>query len=396
MMNRKKSRAGCTYLTYDGLLDPLGRSQVVPLLQRLSRDFSVRVVSFEKPARLRQTTAVDQMKDTLRSSGIQWKALRYHKRPRAIGTLYDLVRAALMIVLTHQRSQLIHLRSYTLGPVALLARWLFSSPIIFDMRGLWVDERFDSGEWSVNSRMLQFARAVERKLLKESSEIVTLTENSRPLLRELTNSDLSRVVVIPTLVDTDTFIPRPAIRSTNDGPISIAYLGSSGTWYDDDQLAAFIGACVRQGWQFSVMTNDPSHPQVDRFRQLGADVCSLQQDQVASALREHDAVAFFIKPSMSKIASCPTKFVEAMACGLPVVTGPGIGDVDAFIQEWQVGVVSTDSSNEMILDTLAAMCRDDAVRLRCRQLALERFSLDVIGNQYRLLYEQCLGEAAAR
>ncbi len=393
MKIRKQSTAGCTYLTYDGLLDPLGRSQIVPLLQRLSEDFSVQVVSFEKPERLSQTVAVDQMKETLQSSGIQWKALRYHKRPRAVGTLYDLSRAALIVVLTHQPPQLIHLRSYTLGPVALLARWLFASPILFDMRGLWIDERFDSGEWSAKSRMLQLARAVERKLLKESSQIVTLTENSLPLLRQLTNSDLSRVVVIPTVVDTDKFFPRPSIRSNNDGPISIAYLGSSGTWYDDDQLAAFIEACVGQGWRFTVMTNDPSHPHVDRFRQLGAAICSLRQDEVASALRDHDAVAFFIKPTMSKIASCPTKFVEAMACGLPVITGPGIGDVDTYIQDWQVGVVSTDPSNGTSLDTLLAMCRDEMVHKRCQQLAIERFSLDVIAYRYRSIYKQCLFEA---
>ena len=395
MRTRKKSRASCTYLTYDGLLDPLGRSQVVPLLQRLSKDFNVQVVSFEKPVLLRQTSAVDQMKETLQVSGIRWKALRYHKRPRAMGTIYDLARAALNVVLTQQRPQLIHLRSYTLGPVALLARWLFASPIIFDMRGLWVDERFDSGEWSASSRMLKFARAVERKLLSEAAQVVTLTERSLPQLRELSSSGLSRVVVVPTVVDTDTFIPRPAIRTTNDGTISIAYLGSSGTWYDDDQLASFIEACVSQGWRFTVITNDPGHPNVDRFRQLGAVIYSLRQDEVASALRDHDAVAFFIKPTMSKIASCPTKFVEALACGLPVITGPGIGDVDTYIQEWRVGVVSTDPASATALDTLAAMCRDEIVRKRCRQLAIERFSLDVIAHRYRMLYEQCLdGEVA--
>ena len=85
-----------------------------------------------------------------------------------------------------------------------------------------------------------------------------------------------------------------------------------------------------------------------------------------------------------------------MACGLPVVTGPGIGDVDTYIQDWRVGVVSTNPSNKAALDTLLAMCRDEAVQKRCRKLAHERFSLDVIASRYHLLYEQCLGESAAR
>ena len=41
------------YLSYDGLLEPLGESQVVSYLERLSPPYQLTVVSFEKEQDLR-------------------------------------------------------------------------------------------------------------------------------------------------------------------------------------------------------------------------------------------------------------------------------------------------------------------------------------------------------
>ena len=38
---------------------------------------------------------------------------------------------------------------------------------------------------------------------------------------------------------------------------------------------------------------------------------------------------YFIKP-LVKIASCPTKFGEYLACGLPVIINKGIGDTEGL------------------------------------------------------------------
>ena len=36
------------YISYDGLLEPLGQSQILSYLKILSKDFSISVLSFEK------------------------------------------------------------------------------------------------------------------------------------------------------------------------------------------------------------------------------------------------------------------------------------------------------------------------------------------------------------
>ena len=53
------------YLSYDGALDPLGQSQVVPYVTGLaSLGFRMCLVSFEKPESLRDSRRVGDLKES--------------------------------------------------------------------------------------------------------------------------------------------------------------------------------------------------------------------------------------------------------------------------------------------------------------------------------------------
>ena len=43
------------YLSYDGILEPLGYSQVFKYVEKLSKDFDISIVSFEKSANVKDT-----------------------------------------------------------------------------------------------------------------------------------------------------------------------------------------------------------------------------------------------------------------------------------------------------------------------------------------------------
>src|SRR4051812_9913308 len=97
-------RRRCVYVTYDGLEDPLGQSQVVPYVVGLGeRGHQIHVISFEKrPAKLRANERL--------APNVTWTALRYHKAPTLPATLFDMgqglaVASALRIV---ARAELLH------------------------------------------------------------------------------------------------------------------------------------------------------------------------------------------------------------------------------------------------------------------------------------------------
>ena len=111
------------YVSYDGALDPLGASQVVPYLLGLAEGgVAVTLVSFEKPATWAQMQTRDTLRHRLEGHGIRWRPLRYHKRPRLAGTLRDIIAGCRAITREASRfgPTLVHCR----GDIAtIMARW---------------------------------------------------------------------------------------------------------------------------------------------------------------------------------------------------------------------------------------------------------------------------------
>ena len=78
------------YVSYDGVLEPLGESQVVNYLTRLATDYEITLISFEKPQDLSDRARVAAMEQRFRTFGITWIRLRYHKSPPVFSTIFDI------------------------------------------------------------------------------------------------------------------------------------------------------------------------------------------------------------------------------------------------------------------------------------------------------------------
>ena len=78
------------YLSYTGLLEPLGQSQVLAYLRILARQHAITLITFEKPEDFADGAAVEALRADCGRAGIRWLPQRYHRRPRLIATLWDL------------------------------------------------------------------------------------------------------------------------------------------------------------------------------------------------------------------------------------------------------------------------------------------------------------------
>ena len=136
------------YVSYDGALDPLGASQVVPYLLGLSvRGVAITLLTFEKPTRWGQVAARDEMQSRLETRGIRWRPLRYHRRPRLVGTLLDVIAGGRTIAHEASRvtSALIHCRGDVATFMGRWARLPSTIPVLYAVRGFFSDERVESG-----------------------------------------------------------------------------------------------------------------------------------------------------------------------------------------------------------------------------------------------------------
>jgi glycosyltransferase involved in cell wall biosynthesis len=386
------------YVSYDGALDPLGASQVVPYLLGLgARGVSITLLTFEKTARWGLVAAREEMQRRLGARGIRWRPLTYHKRPRLGGTLLDLVAGSRAIAREAARSApaLIHCRGDVATVMARWARLPSTVRFLYDVRGFFSDERVETGSWRRGSLLDRAVRRIEAANLRRADGAVVLTRRAVEALRQRRPS-LASLRVIPTCADVSTFRPRAPGQKPEFG---LVYSGSVGTWYMAEEMVAFarMAAEVVPG-PVLFLTQEPGE-----LRRLGAtpdwaETHAAEPGAVAEWLRRGTALFFFIRPIPSKRASCPTKFAEGLASGLPVVCNRGIGDLDDIIEREGVGVLVDGFSDAAYSDAalrLKGLLEDPGLSGRCRRLAETRYSVDLGVDAYRELYAELVAAAAA-
>jgi glycosyltransferase involved in cell wall biosynthesis len=384
---------GVLYITYDGLLEPLGQSQVLSYLRGLSGRHRVHIVSFEKSHDWHSAER-NRVERLVRDSGITWHPLRYHKRPTAPATSYDILAGITLGARLVRRNELrvIHARSYVPSVMALAIKRLTGAKYVFDMRGLWADERVDGGIWPAGGTLYQVAKRFERRFLLEADHIVSLTHAA---VREIEGwgIPLPPISVIPTCADLERFVP----GEPRSGPITLGYVGSAGTWYRFDAVArAFLSLRTHCPDARLLVVNRGQHELI-RGELAAAGVSSdafeilaLSHSDVPGAVRRMDLGVFFYRPSPSRVACAPTKLGEFLGCGIPCITNSGVGDSADVLRRHGVGTAIDefdDASIESAIRGTLPLVRDPRVAQRCVDAAHAEFSLANGTEKYHQVYE---------
>ena len=400
------------FISYNGMLDPLGQTQVLPYLRELAkRGVSFTLLSFEreKAFTAEGISQTEELRAQLRDQNIEWHWLRYHQRPSVPATFYDVavgIRKAKSLI-RRNRIGMVHARSHIPATIALELKRSFRTKMIFDLRGLMAEEYVDAGHWVKESLPYRMTKAAERRIFEKTDAVVTLTERVWPIIREwegLRGRDVQHAV-IPCCVDLSLFKFSDEDRARRRAELGLAdnftivYSGSLGGWYLTEQMADFFVAFRRRrpDAHFLWLTNGSQErvQGVMANRNVPADqfsVLSVPARLVPSYLSAADAALSFNKPSFSKIASSPTKNGEYLACGLPLIMNAGIGDSDALVDEWSAGVLLeefTEAEYERAQSHIEAMAARPGARKHARAIAERLFNLETVGaERYAALYER--------
>jgi glycosyltransferase involved in cell wall biosynthesis len=395
-------RPSILYLSYDGMLEPLGQSQVLRYLEGLAGTHAIHLVSFEKPEDWRRPGEAAAMGARLRTAGIRWHPLRYHRTPSALATAWDIARGTLLAVWLawRHRVQVVHARSYVAAVMALAVRRLTRARFLFDMRGFWADERVDGGLWPAGGRLYRAAKRFERTFLLRADCIVSLTHagvramQGFPYLRGVPR----RFEVIPTCADLDRFRLADPGASAVAGhrPFTVGYVGSVGLWYLFDETVRCLALLREQRPEARLLVlNRGEHAFIRHRLAAGGippdsvELRAADQAEVAQAMREMDATVFFITPAFSKTASAPTRLGEFLWCGVPCLGNAGVGDMAAILRDERVGVALErfdDASLRQGIDQLLALAADPGIRARCRRAAERHFALEEGVRRYAAIY----------
>ena len=393
-------RGPILYVTYDGLMEPLGQSQVLPYLRGLAGEFSFTILSFEKRRDWTDRQRRQRLQEQLVKAGIKWIPLRYHKRPSAPATAFDIAHGFMRATgfALRRSPKIVHVRGYVPGVIGLALKYLTGARLIFDMRGFWPDEKVDAGAWRHGSGVYRAAKWFEKRLLKRADVVVSLTQAGVEAMRKfpyLRDRNV-RFEVIPTCADLELFRPTDRTHGHARQRFVLGYAGSVGTFYlFDEVLECFKELLKLRPEARLLVLNRGDHDYVQaRIRACGVaidrvELHSVEYREVPEWMRRMDAAAFFVKPMFSKKSSAPTRLGEFLGCGIPCLVNAGVGDMDQVVSREHAGVVMPEFSPEArraAVRELLALCTEEGARARCVEAARRHFSLQQGAEAYRNIY----------
>ena len=396
------------YLTYDGLTDQLGRSQILPYLAQLvRRGHSIVVISCEKPDRL--LADGEAVGDICQRAGIRWHPLRYHKRPPVLSGIIDTVQMQRRAAELFRREQfdLVHCRSYMASLVGHSLKRRFGVPFLFDMRGFWADERIERGLWPAGNPLYRLAyrffKGREAQFFRDADAIVSLTNSGRQVITSRPDPlrPKAPISVIPCCVDLALFDPAGGrARATGRGRLGLAddqpvllYVGSVGPGYRIDAMFELFRAfrANRPGARYLFVTNNSRAYILSLARPYAIDPEEIitvagQRDEMPALIAAGDFGVSIIEPSFAAKASCPTKVGEMLAMGVPVIANSGVGDTADLIGQSGAGAVLDRFDDESLAAAIAKIEALDLTREQIRAVAYRYLSLEDGVERYDAIY----------
>lgn len=402
------------YITYDGLTDNLGQSQVLPYVIGLAKKgVEFTLISFEKPDKYEAGRA--KIEQLIGDYAIQWETIPYASAIPVLSPMFNIRRLQKRVesLLVKDNYDLLHCRSYITSIVGLRIQKKYGIPFIFDMRAFYADERVDGGIWNLKNplyrNIYKYFKKKEREFLVHSSRVVSLTENGKEeILSWGLIQDRDKIEVIPCCVDMELF-NRGKLNEERKAQLSkplgkdryiITYIGSIGTWYMLGEMLDFFKVLQKtkpNALFLFVTREDRTHIMEEaRKRSIPEDAIFItpsEREDVPYYIERSDACIFFILPVYGKKGSSPTKQGEIMAMGKPIICNSGVGDTDLVIQNYDAGLIIDDLSDrgyQQAIDQLDELEGLDQSRII--RGAREFYALEKGVEQYYKLYNDCLNQ----
>ena len=405
------------FISYDGMTDPLGQSQVIPYLSGLTKfGYRFTILSCDKPDKF--IANKEYVEKLLVGFPIKWVSIPYHKNPPVFSSIYDYRMLKKKAMQLHQKNNfdMVHTRP---GLPTLVALWMkkkYGIKFLDDVRGFWADERVDGGMWNLKNPVFKtvynFFKKHEYECLENADYVTCLTHAAKKEMLTWANvkGQPLPIQVIPCSADLDLFNPENINQELKEkfrkelgiqpGDMIFSYLGSIGGWYLTDEM---MRLCKLLSDKFPAAKFLFISPHRHEVITSAAEKQGLNADRIITRQANRHEVPvllsfssysiFFIKPCYSKISSSPTKHGEIMAMGIPVITNSGVGDVAEIVRKYNAGFVLNSFSDDelkVVVDGIAAgkIFQHDDIRNGAKEFYALNNAIDL----YRKVYQQIFNE----
>jgi hypothetical protein len=368
------SQLDVSYLTTDSIQEGVGSSQILPLLSEMAElGLKIGLVTYEK------VSPSQELQDFFKKQGVTWNF-------RSFGSFGASAGLSRFLEMSRNipEADVVHARSDIPAVAAILAD---KGPVLWDVRGLWSDQKSFTTHNSIKRQIYKTTRVLEMYSAHNAVSMSTLTRNIVPELESRNRRIPNLRIVVPTSVDLQKFAFSRQIRKPFDG----LYSGTYNRYYDLDKSRNFL-------FEFQKLHKS----QVSWARPLESPQTSLLAGESKMFTVPQSDMSSIIPEFAYGLAICdetagaslkgavPTKIAEFLACGRPVVVNQGLGDFDELFSDFAAGVIIPRNKAELRTSAmkLLELLNDPETPYRCRELAEKHFSLKNGVKEYLSLYQK--------
>lgn len=383
------------YITFNGISEALGQSQVLPYLEGLSdRGIKFYLVSLEKNIK-----EAEGFSKRLAKSNIIWHKLPYIKFYK-LGMVVNILQCFLTVLylIIFKKIRIIHSRAYLPIFSIFIFKKIFGLKIIFDMRGFWPEELVDQKRIKANSFYYKLLKFFEKKSIFSADYIITLTPESKKIIENNYKNISPKVVWMPTCVDKEKFSERCTISFM--GKFVMVYAGSLWSFYDMPSQIDFFKILKTKinNAHFLILGNNNPDKLKDVLRQKGVSegdytIISVKSQDVPKYVAGCGLGISFRYDFYSQKAAFPTKLAEYLICGFPVVINTPSEFIKNLVVVNKIGVVVDDFSDysyQKTIEELVLLLKDPELKERCKKTAEKYLEKNVCVNEYLKIYYDIL------
>ena len=394
------------YISYDGLSDPLGQSQILPYLTKLAHgNVFVDIISYEKKKIFEKNLGLIHKK--IKHTNINWKYLFYTKYPPVLSSIIDIYKGINAIKKLNKLKtyHIVHCRGYVPGLLGLKTKKKYNVKLIFDMRGWWPDEKKESGHW--DNKMFKviynYFKKKEIQLFSNSDKIISLTYSGKKEITKNNWSTPDKIGVIPTCVDFDNFpLFKEEIRDETRKKLNIhlnakvlVYSGSLGGNYDIVEFSLIFKAFINlsPANRILIVSKTPKEFILNKLTATKFDssrviIVESEFSNVYKYLQASDVGLILYKKAFSTLGRSPTKLGEYWASGIPSISLKGIGDLDFIHKKYPFGLELLEDFNNINLKKPLKKIFSKANIENLRNAAKEYYHIDKGINFYSNIYKE--------